>query len=458
MAQVASITHFTRDKWLNRQSTVQRSISGFVYERDSQVAKIDQYLQDNPNTSLKDALTHFKTVINHAYQMSINLQKAYIGDNSVGQILAMDFVERRIDYGPYPPEHIINTVMQQSVIDINMVHQSINQRMKYDENMEQLQTLYDADILAHHALAPARTAGFLPEMTLIITHLQERALARTNPYYPSLFLGLPYLTGPFELGAGLDYLVIPHEVGHLLYRNGQTQDQQGVQQVLTKKITSFGWIGRWAEELFADYYGCLIAGPISVLGFQEMLIDDSYAQFEADSPRHPIPQLRPLIQSRMLRKINAAYGPAADRLDARWRDAMQGRGKSGTNVLKETFVIRGTNQTVTGQAILEKADQVIDVITQLLQPLNADAWSGDFTTDVESINSFNQYAVDTLLKPLPATTPPETHTFLDRVQAFHQAFVSATNGSKSMKLSDWEDLIFVASWSTGGGEKDSGPD
>jgi hypothetical protein len=63
------------------------------------------------------------------------------------------------------------------------------------------------------------------------------------------------------------------------------------------------WFFRWIEEIFADVYGCLIAGPLIALDFQDLQLTVSKEQFTKDDGEHPAPVLRPYIYTRVLERL-----------------------------------------------------------------------------------------------------------------------------------------------------------
>ena len=62
-----------------------------------------------------------------------------------------------------------------------------------------------------------------------------------------------------------------------------------------------GLLIQWQEEIFADIYGCLVAGPAIAKSFQDLLFDN-YTLTESDGV-HPIPLIRPYIYAKVLETI-----------------------------------------------------------------------------------------------------------------------------------------------------------
>ena len=213
------------------------------------------------------------------------------------------------------------------------------------------------------------------------------------------------ITTEDSLWVSSDYLTLPHEVAHLLFQHGRVPETgEAIRVSLEQTLIPADWRLAWLEELFADVYGCLVAGPISVLGFQEILADGLPADDSRELNNYPFPALRPLIQSQVLRRIAqqlpAATEPvtfvlAADLLDAHWHtlvptiwptwDAFYAADKfddqSGP-LRSKRYAIHNT--VVSGAQIIDALTPVIDSILALLHPLLPKAgmkstWTPDWT-------------------------------------------------------------------------------
>jgi hypothetical protein len=198
-----------------------------------------------------------------------------------------------------------------------------------------------------------------------------------------------------------DMLAIPHEVGHHLYREGQLQLPGGEKSISSylqerfeeAKIWAWDWRNDWLEEIFADVYGLLVAGPVMALSFQDLLTDNLPSRFREDTGRHPIPALRPYIQTRILRRITDAsgdplYPSAPNLLDEEWEEKPIW---NGAKPLKEDYKLHGVPNLVKGQQILDGLDEIIEIVLETLRrqgPPDADpnlTYSGwqPWSTDVQ---------------------------------------------------------------------------
>ncbi|MEZ4658977.1 MAG: hypothetical protein R2911_15535 [Caldilineaceae bacterium] len=167
-----------------------------------------------------------------------------------------------------------------------------------------------------------------------MTYSNQSTQVRILPYHDMILIGVPFAARadmasaapPQAIPAGdatpdteapaqpvsADYLALPHEVGHLLFRYGYAPGGAGqIHTYLEEMLFAGDWRLTWLEEIFADAYGCLTAGPISVLGFQELLADGLPASDHADLDEHPFASIRPLMQTELVRTLAAHRAAAA---------------------------------------------------------------------------------------------------------------------------------------------------
>ena len=192
---------------------------------------------------------------------------------------------------------------------------SIIQRIACQRQQPELQsTLGTADKLAQLALNVAIDGGLLPQCT-VLTYFNKSANIRLMPYAPLALIGLPFTATE----ASMDYLAIPHEVGHYVYHHAP-----GLAAELHARIPLYpDWINHWLEEIFADVYGSLVAGPLIGLSFQEILLDNAQKKFVADDGAHPPDAVRPYGYSKALHQLG--YPKAAAALDDLWQTRLATR-------------------------------------------------------------------------------------------------------------------------------------
>jgi hypothetical protein len=210
----------------------------------------------------------------------------------------------------------------------------------------------------------------IPRYSQRLAVLEAVAAESINPIFPDLssktivyfhkvfditrfaFSRMPVIGVPFSaLDLPESWLSIPHETGHYVFWNVTpsliefaafyAEMEQRVIGALTEAIAQremetghfkrSGEIYRtwllWMNEIFADIYGTLVAGPASGWGIQQILRSrlnrgDLYHSHEASD--HPDPYIRPFIHIHTLRAMTQAsgydaYEEAADVLQAAWR-------------------------------------------------------------------------------------------------------------------------------------------
>jgi hypothetical protein len=144
------------------------------------------------------------------------------------------------------------------------------------------------------------------------------------------FSSTPLIGAPYDaLNAPEAWLAIPHETGHYVFWNGTNtfesfsrfyfELQKYVLQVLEiaiqKRVTgnlfrrkglAFQTWMNWIDEIFADVFGTLVAGPAYAWSMQSNLraqfsLRDLYHSHE--EPEHPDPFIRPFIHISALREM-----------------------------------------------------------------------------------------------------------------------------------------------------------
>ncbi len=274
-----------------------------------------------------------------------------------------------------PPRAIMRTFINQVSFDLSVIQHAVNQRRRLQDRLPTQQgcTLTMADQLAKMAIDLAISANYLPENTRIITYLAKSVRARLVPYSHTLLISVAYASIHTGINPSRDFLALPHEIGHHLYWNG-IHPESGLpmrdrllQSAGKAGIGQDDWRLRWLEEMFADTYALLLAGPVIVLDFQDMLDDDMSSHFREDTDKHPIPEIRPFIQTNILRRLTddsgtIIYTHECDKLDDNWRIWLN------QHPLKANYSLIGRPQPINGQAIL---DELAPLITVILDTLSA---------------------------------------------------------------------------------------
>lgn len=223
-------------------------------------------------------------------------------------------IKKLITTNWYPQEHAFRSVINQGYEDLKLYEHIFKQR----SSLGNINALDVADRLAWDALQPAlpQTEGdpeedFMPKDTTVLSYFHKFAQIRIIPYAPVALIGLPFSA----LKEPLDLLAIPHEVGHYVFRRSviktSYRDLKTGQNVnygrplrnflSIKAKNQANYVKDWLEEIFADFYGCLIAGPIIALDFQDLQLQFSKKRFVMNDKEHPSPIIRPHIYNHILK-------------------------------------------------------------------------------------------------------------------------------------------------------------
>lgn len=221
-----------------------------------------------------------------------------------------------VELSDYPLDYVFRGIINQSFNDLQVIEWAADQRLNGSDAMRA--ALHAADQLAYAALEPA-IAGKLLNDTAVITYFEKFASIRILPYANAALIGIPFSC----IHTPQDFLAIPHEAGHYVFGRGKLPEGN-LRKLL---FAAYGAgdphpdeVRDWIEEIAADVYGCLIAGPVIALDFQDLQLEKSPKKFALDDGEHPAPVLRPLIYHKALhRQSRAGKGQAwAEALDAVW--------------------------------------------------------------------------------------------------------------------------------------------
>lgn len=211
----------------------------------------------------------------------------------------------------YPAEAVMRATIDQVAFDIDLYQTAVVQR----QNQKTRPTLELADKLAQIALDVAFQSKLLKEKCTAVTYFNKAANIRVIPYAPVALIGIPLTSN----NVPQDLLAIPHEVGHYIYFHapGLFAD---LHQMTPHNPT---WAEHWIEEIFADIFGALVAGPVAGLSFQDLVFDNSFGNFISDDGHHPVDAIRPFGIDHALSLLG--YDEAAKGLDTRWDNLLTQR-------------------------------------------------------------------------------------------------------------------------------------
>lgn len=248
------------------------------------------------------------------------------------------YVEKNLQLSSeYPPAYVLGQILNQASSDLAVITQILNQRLidfpaqlaSGQAPTPQQAALARADYLAAKALAPAIDLN-LVEGGSMVTYLQKLLTIRTVPYAPVVLIGIPYTS----IGVARDYLAIPHEIGHYVYWHGR-QANQPLWYNLDKQLQktaldeAHNWVAMWQEEIFADVYGSLVAGPILAQSAQDLELSTTQQDFVGTDGEHPSPVLRPRIYLKVLSQMGDFYREWAHKLDEQWQARLRERVQNG---------------------------------------------------------------------------------------------------------------------------------
>jgi hypothetical protein len=229
----------------------------------------------------------------------------------------------------------------------------------------------------------------------------------------------------------------------------------------------------WLEEVFADVYGALIAGPVLALDFQELVYDNS--NLDEDDGDHPVGAIRPFIYTDTLERIQDKNGPvfpkSAQALANKWQAATKKRGKIKHFRPKKG----GMDGIVTLDEARAHLHEIIEIILKLLQPMQATPWSNDSdNTDTALYGSFREDILGELERtPLTfQSQPPESDmesvtlnlenntiewTEGKPLVKWFSLFADAHQRNLTLLPETWSTLLEGSGWAVGGPEGDPNP-
>ena len=355
----------------------------------------------------------------------------------------------------YPSEYVLSTTLNQVGYDIAIIQRAAQQRGNKDQKI--LTTLQKADQLAQLALNLAINGKLLPQST-VISYFNKSAHIRTIPYAPLALVAVPYTATALSR----DYLATPHEIGHHVYRHSpgllaDLRDQLPLQPA---------WCSRWQEEIFADVYGCLVAGPVVGLDFQDILFDHSLENFISDDGEHPVEAIRPFAYVKVLAKLG--FPNAAKALKQEWKRKLAARNNP------EYFVPYGQFNSVSLEGARKKLEAfALQILAYLrgergIQPTTS--WSQDLA-EGEALDSMYQKFAAWVKEPLDVTVPDlkeegdEVGVVVNdqlvnkRRKGDTQTWIDTLKQKKGSKLPPeaWTPVISSDGWNIGGPEADWPP-
>ena len=344
-----------------------------------------------------------------------------------------------------PPEFILRSILNQLAYDTSVLERAIAQRQSWLADALKL-----ADIIAYRALEPSLGMDNLLEQDAnVITYFHKVPEVLIVPYANVALIGIPYSASgkhDMELSSMRDFLSIPHEVGHFVFWRGATFIGR-LHVTLRQKILEqgLGSYQNWLEEIFADVYGCLVAGEIMGLSAQDIHLDDLPARLIEDNQEHPAPVIRPYIYTYLLAKLwrnrqqvsieedeirQREEKIFASLLERRWEEIISRRGKPSKFKLRhKSFDNPELRDTEQGRRDLEK---IVEIILTLF--LDEDRFDPDWGEDM-SMQDQDQSTPETLSRN-PSQT--EKSTLNDKAQKGYFDLEGSAR-KHSLSISDGKD-------------------
>lgn len=409
----------------------------------------------------------------------------------------------------FPAQDILTAVIEQIGHDLELIQRAADQRISGDAHIRQ--TLATADKLAWSAVKPAIDYAVIEEATTVLTYFHKAAEFYRIPYAQVALIAVPFTCA--STNNHRDFLAIPHEVGHYVFRHSINE----ARDIRDKLLQSFGsnhhdykrWIKGIFEETFADIYGCLIAGPVMALDIQELASATSKKKFVSGDGKHPNPVLRPYIYADVLQndKVNELttadcdWRPIGRELAELWDKTLESRGgkfkfaipqiSEPANGSFTVHVHQHEIETVRHQGPLaDTINAVVDAILdrvlgyiKVRQPANQhddwSGWGGKITGRVQDLYPEYEKNFDRLLakvKLLPPEADPDsvlaygadqdgtTQLWRDWVNAKLQDGWPPKGSMASGEVQDtdkmtkgtWGYVLYADGWTTGGPSNDAG--
>lgn len=384
-----------------------------------------------------------------------------------------------IDNHNYPAEYALRRTVDQTAYDISVLQRASSQRHPVIGSKSGIQALELADKLAYKALQPAIDAQLL-EKTTVITYFQKEPKVRVIPYAPIALIGIPYTCVEVESDKTAnfrDFLAIPHEVGHYVFWHGRKKyganfkHSANLGTLILNGVTPYPstWYQSWVEEIFADIYSTLVAGPVSVLSLQDMLYDN--LNLIDDYGHYPVPIIRPKTHFRVLqvmKEIADEYMLGTlfpkiliNKLERRWNNLLKKRGRLNIGL---RFVVRSKqpdSQWVSREIATDYLDrtieEVLNVIKDEMPKIVGQSWSSDTNKIGELYKQFQA----NILKDAFLPSPPDLiennqwEANNQHIQWFSHLKAASDNGL-TLDPSVWTSLL-QAGWLSNGPEDDAGP-
>lgn len=297
------------------------------------------------------------------------------------------------------PEYVLTTILNQICADIEIIQAIAAERTSNCLPPGMLSTLQNADALIQAAFPTTPNLTFHGGIPQALAYFQKYASIRVIPYTSLALVGVHYTSSSVPR----DLLVIPHEVGHFVYWNYAYNGrpiaaycEDAVRDKLKNMITSEApyfatWGIRWLEEIFADVYGCLLAGGVMANSNADLQLNTTIGEFVNDSDEHPMPVLRPNICFKVLQQTGTAsqlknsYAAWLDKRSRRSQGQAEPLRSSQGSLVVEDIISDGTGLDSSNHPI----DAVIETLLKDVLKSITSTWPKGSSADNDDASAFN---------------------------------------------------------------------
>jgi hypothetical protein len=314
---------------------------------------------------------------------------------------------RLIPSSEYPPEFVLRKILHQASFDLTVIQRAISQRNipTLDEQLKIFDKLACLAIYTSSIGSP--TLGGLIDLVKPFVYFQRDTSVRIVPYANALLIGVPYMA----LEQPLDILSIPHEIGHHVYQHGRFEATKPIKLTLEKHFAGRSiWLRAWLEEIFADIYGFLIAGPITGFTIQDILSDNLPSGLVMDDGVHPVGVIRPFIYTELLHLTE--NDELAIHLEDKWTKKRKETGISQLKRLAQNIEVTEGDVRTEVCGVVEEMHKIIKEYFPKTQWTTYTHNSADPDSSIAAL--YNSFNIQTIISTYAGDTTCLDNHFADK--------------------------------------------
>jgi hypothetical protein len=373
----------------------------------------------------------------------------------------------------FPPEFILEATARQVSYDIDVLLRSVGHRHDESSTAPMRATLALGDRLAADALALAIRHRLIEE-TAVLTYFQKTPTIRLLPYVPLALIGVDLTAIKDEARL----LAVAHEAGHHVYRQMTAEETAGINREVAARAAvpahaaaQYGsWLLAWAEEIFADVYSVLVAGPVAAHSVQTMLMSELPGVLLQDDADHPLPALRPEIALAVLHKLATGNGGSAPLAAIASQLARQWDAYLAARKLGDKFVAKGSGEQVPLDAARKQLQAYVGalldgVLAAPAREVKVQRWSSAGATVADLYASFAQTCKRLQAAPIPELKAVGEHSVEVTPQVaglkggrrtvgeigdrtLDELRDGALNGKRKLTANEWKTVFLAGDWVT----------